>query len=80
MFNLAHRFGHDKYEPVTPTETLKANLRLLTTDHVFKKGHTLRLEVRAVRPATDATTPPSEPGILTLQSGAKATRFIAPTF
>jgi predicted acyl esterase/uncharacterized membrane protein len=80
MFNIAHRNGHDKYEPVTPTETLKFDLRLLTTDHVFKKGHTLRLEVRAARPATDSSlSHPSEPGILTIESGPKGTRLLAPS-
>lgn len=80
MFNLAHRHGHDKYEPVTPTETLDVKVPLLTNNHVFKKGHTLRLEVRAVNPATDAALAhPSEPGVLTVQSGPKATRLLAPS-
>ena len=78
MFNLAHRNGHDKYDPVTPVETLNVKLPFLTNNHVFKKGHTLRLEVRAVRP-TDTTAPPSEPGVLTLESGKKATRLLAPS-
>lgn len=79
MFNLAHRNGHDKYEPVTPTETIKAELQFLTNNHVFKAGHTLVLEVRAARPTDFGAVSPSETGVLTLESGANATRLIAPT-
>lgn len=78
MFNLAHRNGHDTYEPVTPGETIKAQLPFLTTDHVFKKGHSIVLEIRAAQPTDSAAVSPSEPGILTLETGAKATRLVAP--
>lgn len=78
MFNLAHRKGHDRYEPVLPTETIRARLPFLTNDHVFKKGHTLVLEIRAAQPFDSSATSPSEPGVLTLESGKNGTRLIAP--
>lgn len=79
MFNLAHRNGHDSYEPVTPTETIRASLPFLTTDHVFAKGHKLVLEIRAAQPTDFTAVTPSEPGVLTLEAGAKATRLVTPT-
>ncbi len=78
MFNLAHRKGHDEYHPVTPGETIRARLPFLTTDHVFKKGHTMVLEIRAAHPTDSAAVSPSEPGVLTLETGRKATRLVAP--
>ena len=78
MFNLAHRKGHDRYEPVIPGETIKARLPFLTNNHVFKKGHSLVLELRAAQPTDSAAVSPSEPGILTLETGGKATRLVAP--
>ncbi|MDQ3986768.1 MAG: CocE/NonD family hydrolase [Actinomycetota bacterium] len=78
MFNLAHRRGHDKYEPVLPTEMLDVKLPFLTTDHVFDRGHRLVLEIRAARPMDSALVSPSEPGVLTFQGGAEGTRFVAP--
>ena len=78
MFNLAHRKGHDRYEPVLPTDTIRARLPFLTNDHVFKKGHTLVLEIRAAQPFDSSAVSPSEPGVLTLESGKDATRLIAP--
>ena len=79
MFNLAHRNGHDSYEPVAPSEMLDVKLPFLTTDHVFDRGHKLVLEIRAARPTDASLVSPSEPGVLTLQGGGAGTRLVAPT-
>ncbi len=78
MFNLAHRKGHDRYEPVLPGQTVRATLPFLTTDHVFKKGHKMVLEIRAAQPLDSAAVTPSEPGVLRFETGAKATRLVLP--
>ena len=78
MFNLAHRKGHHRYEPVLPGETVRASLPFLTNNYVFKKGHKLILEIRAAQPLDSAAVSPSEPGVLTLESGRKGTRLVAP--
>ena len=78
MFNLAHRKGHHRYEPVLPTETVRARLPFLTNDYVFKKGHSMVLEIRAAQPTDSSLVSPSEPGVLTLESGREGTRLITP--
>ena len=46
MYNLAHRNGHDAYEPVAPGEVVTVGIPLLPTEWAFAPGTTLRLELR----------------------------------
>src|SRR5581483_6474979 len=64
MFNLAHRHGHDQYDPVQPGETVQVPLPLLPTEHVFHAGATLSLELRGARVVDWDAGQPGEPGLL----------------
>jgi len=66
MANLAHRHGHDKYEPVMPGEVVTMDMPFLTTDHTFAAGHTLVLEVRGARVTDWELVKPGEAAIVTL--------------
>lgn len=61
MYNLAHRFGHESYEPVQPGERVQVGIPLLPTEWAFSPDSTLRLELRgaavgdAIGPAEIAT-------------------------
>lgn len=79
MANLAHRNGHDRYDPVPPTETVEMPLDFLITDHVFPRGHEIVLEIRAAHVLDWVAVSPTEPGVLTLYGGPDGTRFVLPT-
>lgn len=76
MANLAHRDGHDTYNPVLPGEVFEMALPFVPTDHVFERGDELILEIRGAS-VTDLA--PSQPGRLTLHGGKKGTRLVLPT-
>lgn len=88
MANLAHRNGHDSYEPVVPAELVKMPLRFLATDYVFDKGHRIVLEIRAARHSdwelasaggvSAGAASPSQPGVLTVYAGPQGTRLSFP--
>jgi predicted acyl esterase len=78
MVNLAHRHGHDRYDPVMPGETFDADLPFLPTEYVLQAGHTLRLEVRAAHVSDWALVKPGEPGVMTLEGGAAGTQLLLP--
>lgn len=46
-FNLAHRFGYDKFEAVLPTDNAFASLPFMPTSHIVPSSSTLQLELRA---------------------------------
>ncbi|HLE96843.1 MAG TPA: CocE/NonD family hydrolase [Candidatus Thermoplasmatota archaeon] len=79
MTNLAHRNGHDKYEPVPPGETVRMTLPFLSTDHVFEEGADVRLEIRATQVQDWFLTPPMAPARVTLLGGAEGTALVLPT-
>jgi predicted acyl esterase len=76
MANLAHRNGHDKYEPVLPNEVFEMALPFVPTDHVFERGDELILVIRA---ASASEVSPSQPGRLILHGGKAGTRLVLPT-
>lgn len=78
MANLAHRFGHDRYEPVKPGEVVDMDLPLLPTEWVVQEGHSLRLVLRAAHVSDWSGVEPTKPGLLTLQGGAEGTRLLLP--
>lgn len=78
MFNLAHRHGHDKYEPVTPGEEMVVPLPLLPTERVFHAGTTLILEIRGARVTDWDAGRAGEPGLLTIHGGEGKTALVLP--
>lgn len=78
MANLAHRKGHHRYEPATPTEVLKMNLEFIPTDYLFEPGDKLTLEIRGAHVDDWAAVSPTEPGVLSLLGGAKGTALELP--
>ncbi len=66
QFNLAHRYGHDRFETVGVGETVRFMLPFLPTEHVVEAGHTLSIELRGV--PTMATGPgyAAQPGVLSM--------------
>ena len=72
MFNLAHRNGHDRYEPAGPGETLQVAIPLLPTEWVFREGVKLHLELRGARVLDWAATPPTEPALFDLDGAGTA--------
>ena len=43
VFNLTHRHGHDRVEPVVPGERMLVRVPLMSTGYALPAGHTLRL-------------------------------------
>ncbi|HEV8359871.1 MAG TPA: CocE/NonD family hydrolase [Candidatus Thermoplasmatota archaeon] len=78
MANLAHRNGHDRYDPIGPGEVVSMDLPLLPTEWVVAEGHTLRLVVRAAHVTDWFAVDPGRPGIVTLQGGADGTALLLP--
>jgi putative CocE/NonD family hydrolase len=78
MTNLAHRNGHDRYDPVPPAQAVEAELPLLPTEWVVQEGHALRLVLRASHVADWTLVDPTNPGVLTLLGGAGGTRLVLP--
>lgn len=76
MLNLAHRFGHDRYEPVKPGEALNVAIPLLPTEWVFRPGTRLHLELRGATVTDWALIQPSEPA--TLEMDGAGTRLVLP--
>lgn len=76
MFNLAHRGGHDTYEPATATSPVSFELPFLPTEHVFRAGHTLRVVLTATS-AADTLDVPTQPAMFELGSG-DATQLLLP--
>jgi predicted acyl esterase len=72
QFNLAHRYGHDRYAPLTPGEAIAFSIPLRATEHVIAGDSTLRLEVRGVG-AASAIPNLGLAGQLTLQGGPDGT-------
>lgn len=70
MFNLAHRFDHDAYEPVQPGELVQVGIPLLPTEWVFAPGTTLRLELRGA--AVGDAVGPAEIGTLEILAEGSA--------
>ncbi len=79
MANLAHRDGHDKYEPVAPGEAVEMRLPFLMTDHVFEKGHELVLEIDGVDAQEILGAVPSAPAVVTVKGGPDGTKLVLPT-
>ncbi len=77
MFNLAHRNGHDKFEPATAAAPSSFELPFLPTEHVFPAGHTLRVVLRGVT-ADESIGGAPPPGAYSVSSG-EATRLLLPT-
>ncbi len=65
MFNVAHRNGHHRYDPVTATERLTFAIPFLPTEHIFRAGDTMRVVLRATQPADHGLTLPGEAGLFT---------------
>lgn len=89
MANLAHRNGHDSYEPVAPGETVEMGLPFLPTERVLEPGHTLRLVLRATHsddwagladagPVGVGGAEPGPAGFLTVQAGQDGTELRLP--
>ncbi|HWG91340.1 MAG TPA: CocE/NonD family hydrolase, partial [Candidatus Thermoplasmatota archaeon] len=80
MFNLAHRFGHDRYAPMTPDERFEVELPLVPTEWVFQPGAKLVLTFHAVTSAdTLVAYPPVSPGVVTLLAGPEGSALVLPT-
>lgn len=77
-FNVAHRNGHDRYEPAMPNQDTPFDLPLRPTEHIFPAGATIRLELRGVT-APEATDPFGSVGArLFIEAGSDGTRLILP--
>lgn len=72
MFNLAHRNGHDGYEPVAPGERVQVVVPLLPTEWVLRAGSTLHLVLRSAQVQEWFLTPPTEPGALDVYAEGSA--------
>ncbi|HVL47983.1 MAG TPA: CocE/NonD family hydrolase [Candidatus Thermoplasmatota archaeon] len=71
--NAAHRFGHERYEPVPPNAPVAYALSLLPADHVVLAGHKLVLEVRSADLADwSQAGGATEPGLVTLDHARSA--------
>jgi predicted acyl esterase len=57
MYNLAHRGGHETYEPVQPGERVVVGIPLLPTEWAFAEGATLRLVLRGAAVGGDVVQP-----------------------
>ncbi len=79
QFNLAHRGGHDTFEPVTPGELWEATLPFRATEHIAHAGSTLRLEIRAVGAPSTLFPNVGSPGTLELVGGSQGTLLTLPT-
>lgn len=75
MFNIAHRGGHDSYQPATAGEKLTFELPFLPTEWVFPEGNTLRLVLKG---SADRAFDPGQPALFTFEGG-EATRLVLPT-
>jgi len=78
MANLAHRFGHETYQPVMPGATFTMDLPFLPTEYVVLPGHALRLVVRAAHTDDWDAVDPTKPGFLTLTGDAEGTALQLP--
>ncbi|HVL86735.1 MAG TPA: CocE/NonD family hydrolase [Candidatus Thermoplasmatota archaeon] len=72
MFNLAHHRGHDRYEPLSPGQTVEVSLPMLPTEYVFARGNALRLVVRAAHHDDWFLVQPGEPGVIVLHADGTA--------
>lgn len=82
MVNLAHHRGHTEYAPLSPGQIVVIDLPLLATEYVFQKGHTIRLDVRGVRPNDWSVADPTPIALATLGGQADGTVLklpLAPT-
>lgn len=79
MANLAHRHGHDRYEPVRPGETFAATLAFLPVESRIGSDTTLLLEIRAVEPSDWILAQPGPPGVLSLLGGPQGSFLEMPT-
>jgi hypothetical protein len=67
LFNLTHRDGHDRADPVVPGERMRVRVPLMSTAYAVPAGHALRL---AVSPTYWPWAWPSpEPVTLTVHGG-----------
>ncbi len=69
MMNLAHRSGHEKYEPAHAAEEVAFDLPFLPTEHVFEAGRTMRLVIRGTQALDHGLTMPGQPGAFTMLGG-----------
>lgn len=79
MFNLAHRFGHDRYESLKPGEAIRFDIPLLPTEHVFRAGTEMRLEMRGAQPLDWAAVRPSQPTEIGLRGGEGGVALVLPS-
>lgn len=79
MANLAHRNGHDSYEPVPPGEQVQMRLPMLPTERQLDEGDDLRLVVRGTQTTDWSTAEPTKPGQLTVHGGEDGTALALPT-
>jgi putative CocE/NonD family hydrolase len=79
MANLAHRDGHDSYEPVPPGETVEMQLPFVPTERQIEEGDELRLVLRGVQAGDWAAAEPTRPGQLTFHAGEDGTALSLPT-
>ncbi len=79
QFNLAHRNGHDRYDPLTPGDLWEATLPFRPTEHILHAGSTLRLEARGVSSLDNAYPALSSAGAIELVGGSEGTVLRLPT-
>jgi hypothetical protein len=68
LFNLTHRNGHQRYEPLVPGERYAVRLRLNEVAHVFPEGHRIRVALSSTY--WPLVWPSPEPVTLGVYAGA----------